>query len=351
MSSDSAATDPIADSPLISAADWLERLTRLAQRDGLLLSTLRERSQQDFELVLASAALFVPAQAALAEREANDCLKQFLATAGAMIDCDHVELRRWLADLRFLHRNDFGRDYRRGVLPAWLATAACSLHHDQLAVVVVRAREQRALLRAQRKAAWLAARTQSAPRDTGLHEHIEIIEPAPPPVDEGDADDALYMRLALDQALNAWALGEVPVGAVVVKGGQVIATGFNQPIGTADPTAHAEIRALRAAAELLGNYRLNGCDLYVTLEPCAMCAGAIQHARIGRVVFGAPDLKTGACGSVVDLFSEVRLNHHASVRAGVLAEECGGLLTRFFSERRKLQRNDNGLGLDDAAQR
>lgn len=337
--------------PLISSAEWLGRLERLAQRDGLLLSTLRERSQRDFELVLASAALFLPVQAALAEREANDCLKQFLATAGAMIDCDHVELRRWLADLRFLHRNDFGRDYRRGEFPTWLAAAAASLHHEQLAVAVVRAREERALLRAQRKAAWLAARLESESSDTGRHEHIEVIEPAPPPVDETDADDALYMRLAIDQALNAWALGEVPVGAIVVKDGQVIATGFNQPIGTADPTAHAEIRALRAAAELLGNYRLNGCDLYVTLEPCAMCAGAIQHARIGRVVFGAPDPKTGACGSVVDLFSEVRLNPHASVRAGVLAEECGGLLTRFFSERRKMQRNDNSLGLDDAAQR
>jgi tRNA(adenine34) deaminase len=138
---------------------------------------------------------------------------------------------------------------------------------------------------------------------------------------------------------------------VVVRDGQVVSTGFNQPIGTADPTAHAEIRALRAAAELLGNYRLAGCELYVTLEPCAMCAGAIQHARIGRVVFGAADPKTGACGSVVDLFAEVKLNHHASVRSGVLANECGGLLTRFFAERRRLQREDTGLGLDDAAQR
>lgn len=351
MSSDFAATDPVADSPLISAADWLERLARLAQRDGLLLSTLRERSQQDFELVLASAALFVPAQAALGEREANACLKQFLATAGAMIDCDHVELRRWLADLRFVHRNDFGQDYRRGVLPDWLSSAAASLHHEQLATTVTRARDERALLRAQRKAAWLTSRQAGAEGDAPIADHIEVIEPAQPPVDEDDAGDALYMRLALDQALNAWALGEVPVGAVVVKDGQVIATGFNQPIGTADPTAHAEIRALRAAAELLGNYRLQGCDLYVTLEPCAMCAGAIQHARIGRVVFGASDPKTGACGSVVDLFSELRLNHHATVRAGVLADECGGLLTRFFSERRRMQRSNSGLGLDDAAQR
>jgi tRNA(adenine34) deaminase len=126
----------------------------------------------------------------------------------------------------------------------------------------------------------------------------------------------------------------VPVGALVVRDGQVIATGFNQPIGNSDPTAHAEVQALRAAAELLGNYRLSHCELYVTLEPCAMCAGAIQHARIKRLVFGARDPKTGACGSVVDLFAEPRLNHHTRVERGVLAEECGGLLTRFFAERR-----------------
>ncbi|MCS7101617.1 MAG: tRNA adenosine(34) deaminase TadA [Burkholderiaceae bacterium] len=155
---------------------------------------------------------------------------------------------------------------------------------------------------------------------------------------EGEAavhgDDALYMRLALDQAHNAWALGEVPVGAVIVKDGQVIATGFNQPIGHADPTAHAEIQAIRAAAERLGNYRLNHCTLYVTLEPCAMCAGAIMHARIARVVYGAADPKTGACGSVVDLFAVPRLNHHARVVGGVLAGECAAVLSRFFAERR-----------------
>ncbi|HEX7156036.1 MAG TPA: tRNA adenosine(34) deaminase TadA [Burkholderiaceae bacterium] len=142
------------------------------------------------------------------------------------------------------------------------------------------------------------------------------------------------MRLALDQAHNAWALGEVPVGAVVVRDGAVIATGFNQPIGNSDPTAHAEIQALRAAAELQGNYRLNHCLLYVTLEPCAMCAGAIQQARIARLVYGAPDPKTGACGSVVDLFAEARLNHHATVRGGVLADESARLLSAFFAERR-----------------
>jgi tRNA(adenine34) deaminase len=148
-------------------------------------------------------------------------------------------------------------------------------------------------------------------------------------------DDSVYMRQALSQAGNAWTLGEVPVGAVIVKDGEIIATGFNQPIGTHDPTAHAEIMALRAAAELLGNYRLPGCELYVTLEPCAMCSGAMMHARLKRVVFGAPDPKTGACGSVLDLFAQQKLNHHTEVRGGVLAEECGALLKDFFAERRR----------------
>lgn len=142
------------------------------------------------------------------------------------------------------------------------------------------------------------------------------------------------MRLAIDQAHNAWAVGEVPVGAVIVREGAVLATGFNQPIGAHDPTAHAEICALRAASALLANYRLVDCDLYVTLEPCAMCAGAIMHARLRRVIFGARDPKTGAAGSVVDLFGETRLNHHTEVVAGVLADACGALLSSFFAERR-----------------
>jgi tRNA(adenine34) deaminase len=144
------------------------------------------------------------------------------------------------------------------------------------------------------------------------------------------------MRQAIAQAHNAWALGEVPVGAVIVKDGLVVATGFNQPIGTHDPTAHAEIMALRAAATILGNYRLPGCELYVTLEPCAMCSGAMMHARLARVVFGAADPKTGACGSIVDLFSQQKLNHHTDVVGGVLADECGALLKEFFAERRRL---------------
>jgi tRNA(adenine34) deaminase len=159
------------------------------------------------------------------------------------------------------------------------------------------------------------------------------------------AREGAFMRLALDQAHNAWVLGEVPVGAVIVRDGVVIATGFNQPIGSVDPTAHAEIRALRAAAEVLGNYRLNHCSLYVTLEPCAMCAGAIQHARIAHLVYGAADPKTGACGSVIDLFAEARLNHHAQVRGGVMAAECGSMLAGFFAERRQRRKDDEDPGV------
>src|SRR5690606_7032539 len=149
---------------------------------------------------------------------------------------------------------------------------------------------------------------------------------------EQAAHDAIWMRQALDQARNAWALGEVPVGAVVVRDGEVIATGFNQPIGNHDPTAHAEIMALRAAATILGNYRLPGCELFVTLEPCAMCAGAMMHARLARVVYGATDPKTGACGSIVDLFAQEKLNHHTQLVGGVLADDCGALLKEFFAE-------------------
>jgi tRNA(adenine34) deaminase len=147
-------------------------------------------------------------------------------------------------------------------------------------------------------------------------------------------DDSEFMGLALDLAREAGAAGEVPVGAVVVLEGEVVGRGFNQPIGRHDPTAHAEIMALRDAAIRLGNYRLPGCTLYVTLEPCAMCAGAIMHARIERVVFGARDPKTGAAGSIIDLFAEARLNHHTAVVGGVLAEECGSLLSGFFAARR-----------------
>ena len=142
------------------------------------------------------------------------------------------------------------------------------------------------------------------------------------------------MRAALDLASEAAAAGEVPVGAVVVKDGEVIGRGYNRPITTSDPTAHAEIIALREAARSLGNYRLTGCELYVTLEPCAMCVGAMVHARIARVVYGARDPKTGACGSIVDLPAVATFNHHATFAGGVLAQECGDVLRRFFAERR-----------------
>lgn len=142
------------------------------------------------------------------------------------------------------------------------------------------------------------------------------------------------MGEALALARGAAARDEVPVGAVVVRDGVVIGRGGNAPIAGSDPTAHAEIAALREAARALGNYRLPGCDLYVTLEPCAMCAGAIFHARIRRVIFGARDPKSGVCGSVLDLFAEPRLNHHATVTADVRAPECGALLSAFFAARR-----------------
>jgi len=143
------------------------------------------------------------------------------------------------------------------------------------------------------------------------------------------------MRAALEQASKALGQNEVPVGAVVVREGQIIGRGHNHPIGRHDPSAHAEVQALRDAALSLKNYRLPGCDLYVTLEPCVMCAGAIQHARVRRLVFGASDPKTGACGSVVDLFSDRRLAPHTAVTAGVLALESAALLRGFFAERRR----------------
>jgi tRNA(adenine34) deaminase len=143
-----------------------------------------------------------------------------------------------------------------------------------------------------------------------------------------------WMREALAMARLAQQRGEVPVGAVVVRDGVIVGRGGNAPVAASDPTAHAEIAALRDAAAALGNYRLPDCDLYVTLEPCAMCAGAIMHARIRRLVFGAADPKTGACGSVVDLFAEPRLNHHTAVFRGVAAAECSALLSAFFVARR-----------------
>ena len=145
---------------------------------------------------------------------------------------------------------------------------------------------------------------------------------------------ASFMQLALDLAHQAANIGEVPVGAIVVKDGVIIGRGSNAPIGLNDPTAHAEVTAMRQAAQYLGNYRLIDCTLYVTLEPCAMCCGAMQHARIAQLIYGASDPKTGACGSVINLMTEPKLNHHTAVIGGVLAVECGAVLTNFFKQRR-----------------
>ncbi len=152
------------------------------------------------------------------------------------------------------------------------------------------------------------------------------------------------MRAALVLAQGAAREGEVPVGAVVVRDGEIVGRGANRPIAEHDPAAHAEIIALRDAGRALGNYRLTGCALYVTIEPCMMCAGAIMHARIARVVYGARDPKTGVCGSIVDLFADRRINHHAEVTEGVLAEESGDLLARFFAERRRAERKTGDAG-------
>ena len=148
-------------------------------------------------------------------------------------------------------------------------------------------------------------------------------------------DDGHWMKLALQQAEQAQLRGEVPVGAVLVRNGTLLASGYNQPIGLHDPSAHAEMMALRAAGQELQNYRLPGLELFVTLEPCAMCAMAMMHARIARVVFAAADPKTGAAGSVLNLFEYSALNHHTQVQGGVLATESAALLQAFFSERRK----------------
>lgn len=154
-------------------------------------------------------------------------------------------------------------------------------------------------------------------------------------------NDEFFMRAALELARLAQDAGEVPVGAVVVKDGEIIGRGYNAPISQHDPSAHAEMQALRDAARSIGNYRLVGCELFVTLEPCLMCAGAIMHARIRRVVYGASDYKTGVCGSVFDAFGEERLNHHAVAEGGVLAGECSALLSNFFAMRRAQQKTVN----------
>ncbi|WP_417071194.1 tRNA adenosine(34) deaminase TadA [Niveibacterium terrae] len=149
-----------------------------------------------------------------------------------------------------------------------------------------------------------------------------------------NSEDEAFMREALALAHEAGSLGEVPVGALVVCAGKIVGRGFNQPILRQDPTAHAEVMALRDAGLALANYRMPGTTLYVTLEPCLMCSGAIFHARVGRIVFGARDPKTGVAGSVLDVYQNERLNHHAMISGGLLADECGGLLSSFFAARR-----------------
>jgi len=148
-------------------------------------------------------------------------------------------------------------------------------------------------------------------------------------------NDTDFMREALALAQEAARAGEVPVGAVVVRDGRIIGRGYNRPITSSDPTAHAEIVALREAAAVEKNYRLPGCELYVTLEPCAMCVGAMVHARLARIVYGTTDPKTGACGSIVDLPALAAWNHHGTFEGGVLADECGAILRTFFAERRR----------------
>lgn len=159
-----------------------------------------------------------------------------------------------------------------------------------------------------------------------------------PQFDDEAARDRFYMTAALEEARLADAAGEVPVGAVVVWNDRIIARGHNLPIRSVDPSAHAEMQALRAAAKVLGNYRMPECELYVTLEPCAMCSGAILHARLKHVVFGATDPKTGAAGSVVDLFAQATLNHQTTLARGVMADECGQMLRDFFGARRRAQK-------------
>lgn len=160
-------------------------------------------------------------------------------------------------------------------------------------------------------------------------------------LEDSDID---FMRAALELAQQAQVIGEVPVGAVVVKDGVIIGRGYNRSITTMDPTAHAEVMAMRDAGQSMGNYRLLDCTLYVTLEPCVMCIGALFHARISRLVYAAKDSKTGVCGSVIDLPAETRLNHHMQVNGGVLADEASAMLKQFFAARRKTKGQNNNEG-------
>ena len=297
--------------------DPLATWRRLCVRNALSLGGLQTGRQHDFGVVVAAAALEFDAGVTYTEAEVNDRLRAWLADSGAMLETDHVELRRLLVDTRLLDRDGYGRAYVRAPVPPAFSAALDALAGWDLGVVARNERDADARRRAERKSAW-----KRRPSADGL--------PGNP-----TTDDARWMGEALALAREAASRGEVPVGALVVRGDAVLGRGGNSPIVDSDPTAHAEIAALREAASAAGNYRLTDAALYVTLEPCAMCAGAIMHARINRLVFGAHDPKSGACGSVVDLFAERRLNHHTAVVSGVRAEECGALLSDFFAARRQ----------------
>jgi tRNA(adenine34) deaminase len=300
--------------PSQGAPDALATWRRLSVRSGLSLGALASGRQHEFVAVLASAALSFDENVAYTEAEVNLRLRDWLANAGAMVDTDHVELRRWLIDARLLSRDAFGREYRRAPPPEAFHASLRALSGLDLGLVATEAREAHQRERAARRASWMAR--------------------TPQPGADAAGDDERWMREALALAHSARERGEVPVGAIVVLDGRIAGRGGNAPVASHDPTAHAEIAALREAGTRLRNYRLAGASLYVTLEPCAMCAGAILHARVARLVFGAADPKTGACGSVIDLFAEPRLNHHATVTAGVLADECGTVLSEFFAAKR-----------------
>ncbi|HVF62402.1 MAG TPA: tRNA adenosine(34) deaminase TadA [Casimicrobiaceae bacterium] len=301
----------------MNEADALATWRRLCVRDNLALGGLQSGRQADFRTVLAAAALTFDDDRSYSEAEVNDRLERWLETAGAMLRTDHVELRRLLVDMRLLARDSFGRAYRRTDDDGAFSQAIAGLSGVDLGHVASEARDALSRDRAARKAAWLR-------RDASLSHFAPARE-----------DDDRWMAEAIALGTAARECDEVPVGAIVVRDGVILGRGGNAPVTHNDPTAHAEIIALREAAISVGNYRLSDASLYVTLEPCAMCAGAIMHARVERLVFGARDPKSGACGSVVDLFGERRLNHHTTVVAGVREQACGALLSAFFASRRR----------------
>ena len=290
---------------------------RLSVRKALSVGGLQSGRGHEFGVVLSAAALALHQGVEYTEAEVNERLRRWLDDGGSMLATDHVELRRWLVDMHFVERDGYGRSYRRAESPNAFAATLQALEGSDLNTIARIARDADNAVREQRKVAFRSAAHQACATVAST------------------ADDERWMSEALALARAAGERGEVPIGAVVVSDGRILGRGGNAPIGSSDPTAHAEIEALREAARATGNYRLVGASLYVTIEPCVMCAGAIMHARIARVVFGARDPKTGACGSVVDLFADLRLNHHAQVIDGVNAQQCGALLSAFFASRRQ----------------